>query len=108
MMDDLTTRERLLMDEFMSRHGTLENYVMPTMRAKVRVSQVWKDAGGNESLTFYPVAANQYPTDGADENNTYARYSPSGEFKLQVANPALHGKFAVGDTFYVDFTPAPK
>jgi hypothetical protein len=79
------------------------------MRAKVFVSSVLKQMpDGPEMLTFHPVSKHgAYPDDGSDEDNTYARWSPSGEFKLTVANPALHGKFKAGDKFYVDFTPAP-
>lgn len=85
-----------------------------TMRAKVRLSCVkaWGAEGSVgptvEELTFYPVARNDsYPDDGSDEDNTYAKFSPSGEFRLTVANPALIGKFSVGETYYVDFTPVP-
>lgn len=49
-----------------------------------------------------------YPADGSDENNTFAKFSPSGKLELQIANPALIGRFENGDTFYLDFTPAPK
>jgi hypothetical protein len=77
------------------------------MRAKVRVSHVDKQHAGYETLTFHAVArSDAYPEDGSDENNTYAKYSPNGEFRLCVANPALHGKFEVGQHYYVDFTPA--
>jgi len=85
---------------------------MTTMRAKVRVSAVlpYSDGDGgvnSERLMFHGVArSDSYPADGSDENNTFARFSPSVAFDMQVANPALIGKFAVGDTFYVDFTPA--
>jgi len=86
---------------------------MTTMRAKVRVSNVetygQTHAPVYEQLTFHGVAKSDgYPSDGSDENNTFAKWSPSVEFKMTVTNPALYGKFAVGDTFYVDFTPAPK
>ena len=82
---------------------------MTTMRAKVRVSSVRVFESGGEELVFTPVAKNgPYPDDGADENNTYAKFSPDGEFRLSVQNPALFGKFEIGDTFYVDFSPAPK
>lgn len=46
-----------------------------------------------------------YPEDGSDEDNTFAKFSPSGVLDMQIANPDLLGKFKVGDTFYVDFTP---
>ena len=48
-----------------------------------------------------------YPADGSDENNTYAKFTPSGELKLSVTNPALIGKFAEGEEYYLDFTKAP-
>lgn len=84
------------------------------MRAKVVVQSVERymtgpDTFSTEKLTMYPVAKNgSYPADGSDENNTFAKFSPSGKFELSIANPALHGKFKQGDTFYVDFTPVEK
>ena len=84
-----------------------------TMRAKLQVGFVQQHFGdvertkfSGESLTMHAVAATKYEGDGADEDNTYARYSPSAKFDIHVANPALFGKFKVGDKFYVDFTPA--
>jgi hypothetical protein len=85
---------------------------MTTMRAKVRVSAVLPFPNGeggvsSERLMFHGVArSDSYPADGSDENNTFAKFSPSVAFDMQVANPALIGEFEVGDTFYVDFTPA--
>lgn len=84
---------------------------MTKMRAKVRVGAVLPSpdgAGGvtSERLVFFGVAkSGSYPADGSDEDNTFAKFSPSVHFDMVVANPALVGKFAVGDTFYVDFTP---
>jgi hypothetical protein len=80
---------------------------MTTMRAKFVVSSVQKHEGGCETLSFRAVCKSDgYPADGSDENNTYAKFSPSASCSIQVANPALHDKFKPGDTFYVDFTPA--
>lgn len=84
---------------------------MPTMRAKMRVANVSRyPAEGEttqETLTFYAVARkDSYPADGGDENNTYAKFSPSGRLELMVANPALFGKFAVDEEYYLDFTKA--
>lgn len=79
---------------------------MATMRAKVVVTRVERIQGA-ENLTMNPVCkSSSYGTDGLDEDNTFAKFSPSGEFKLMVTNPALHGQFNPGDKFYVDFTPA--
>lgn len=78
---------------------------MSDMRAKLQLSHVEKH-GTCEVLNFHAVAAKSYPADGSDEDNTYAKYSPSATLKITVANPALFGKFAPGDKFYVDFTKA--
>lgn len=76
------------------------------MRAKLKVREVTK-GNGYEVLKMSAVAASGYPADGSDENNTFAKWSPQADFSLTCNNPALHGKFNVGDSFYVDFTKAP-
>lgn len=83
------------------------------MRAKVRVGCIlpFQNSDGvisSERLMLHGVAANRYPADGSDENNTFARFSPSVSIDMQITNPALIGAFDVGETFYVDFIPAPK
>lgn len=76
------------------------------MRAKVRCSGVQKYENGTEQVTFNAVAKSErYPDDGSDEDNTYARWSPSASFTIHIANPALIGKYAIGQRYYVDFTP---
>lgn len=85
---------------------------MTKMRAKVRVSGVFpmQDSNGSvtqERLMFHGVAkSGGYPQDGSDEDNTFAKFSPSVSMDFIIANPALFGQFKPGDTFYVDFTPA--
>jgi len=69
-----------------------------------------KNATGDitqENLTLLPVPkSGAYPSDGSDEDNSYARWTPAGELKLTIQNPALFGKLPIGARFYVDFTPA--
>ncbi|WP_288803933.1 hypothetical protein [uncultured Novosphingobium sp.] len=84
---------------------------MTTMRAKLQVGSVFahrNEAGETqtETVSFFGVAAKSYPADGSDEDNTFARFSPSANFQISIANPALHGQFEPGQKFYVDFTPA--
>ncbi|KQV27565.1 hypothetical protein ASC97_04075 [Rhizobium sp. Root1203] len=87
---------------------------MTNMRAKVRVGSCTPyrnpETGEtvNETLRFHGVAKSDgpYPADGSDENNTFSKFSPSVDFSIVVANPALFGNFSSGDTYYVDFTPA--
>lgn len=79
---------------------------MNAMRAKFVVRNVEK-TGSGERLQFSAVGrAGAYPEDGSDENNTFAKYTPSASCEIFVANPALFGQFEVGQAFYVDFTPA--
>lgn len=74
------------------------------MRAKVVLNRV-EQFTSSEKLVFNPVCAKAYGPDGVDEDNTFARFSPSGEFQLQVTNPDLLGQFKPGEKYYVDFTP---
>jgi hypothetical protein len=83
----------------------------PTMRAKLRVSNIkpYRDSDGKvtqEHVQFHAVAASTYPEDGSDENNTFAKFSPSAVLDIDICNPALFGKHYIGDEFYVDFTLA--
>jgi hypothetical protein len=85
---------------------------MTAMRAKVRISHIdrqFAEQYGQETLYMHPVAKSSgYPEDGSDENNTYAKFSPSGAFQLTIQNPALLGKFAVDEEYYVDFSKVEK
>ena len=90
------------------------------MRAKLVVSHVDShidSSQGNdgkvdiktiaETVKFHAVCKKDgYTGVGEDENNTYARFSPSANLRIYIANPNLFGKFRAGQEFYVDFTEA--
>jgi hypothetical protein len=82
------------------------------MRAKLKVSFVQDHFNGpdnsksSETLSMHAVYANSYPADGSDENNTYAKFTPSADLRMSITNPALFGQLAVGQELYLDFTPA--
>jgi hypothetical protein len=82
------------------------------MRAKLQVGMVqehnWGEDGAKsgETLTMHAVAKPTYADSELDEDNTFARMSPGASLTINIANPNLWGKFAHGDKFYVDFTPA--
>jgi hypothetical protein len=60
-----------------------------------------------EKLKMQPVCkASGYPADGSDEDNTFAKFTPSGSLELTITNPDLIGKFNPGDTYYLDFIKA--
>lgn len=71
------------------------------------INQVNRSVNGEEIRLVCVGPKGQYPADGSDENNTFAKFSPSGDLRLFVANPALIGKFNPGESFYLDFTQAP-
>ena len=75
------------------------------MRAKMTVESV-KDFGNNcQQVVMHPVCGNKpFGPNGESEDNTFARFSPSGELKLTITNPDLAGKIKPGSTFYLDFT----
>jgi len=79
---------------------------MITMRAKMRVKLVEKH-DGFENLYFSAVCkSDAYPADGSDENNTFAKWTPTADLSMTVNNPALLGKIAVGEEYYLDFIKA--
>ena len=78
------------------------------MRAKLFIESIPQHSTC-ETLKMRAVAkSSTYPADGSDEDNTYAKFSPSATLELTIANPALIGQFKVGEKHYVDFTPAEK
>lgn len=81
---------------------------MAEMRAKMKLVRVERSEKC-DVLTFMCVPAKTYANtqDGVHEDNTFAAYSPTGEFKIHVTNPALLGKFHPGDTYYFDASPVP-
>lgn len=79
----------------------------PFMRAKLKVLAVQKHET-SESVTLGAVYKNEYDSTGLDENNTFAKFTPTANLSMQITNPDLLGKLEVGQAYYVDFTPAPQ
>ena len=81
---------------------------MVTMRAKMRVVSADRPTGATcEILRFSAVGSVfPYPDDGSDENNTFAKWTPSADLNMTVTNPDLFGKIQVGEEYYLDFTKA--
>ena len=77
-----------------------------SMRAKMKLTEVTQSEH-SETLTFSAVCKKTaYGSDGLDEDNTFATFTPSASVMMRVSNPALRGKFTPGEVYYVDFTPA--
>ena len=79
----------------------------PVMRAKLRVNTVTVyDTCDVVNMTAV-CKDGGYDETGSDENNTFARFSPSAAFDITIANPALFGQLRPNQEYYVDFTAVP-
>lgn len=78
------------------------------MRAKLKIETILATEYGEELKLKAVVKSGSYPADGSDEDNTFAKFTPTAELSLSVRNPDLFGKFKPGQAFYLDFTPAEK
>jgi hypothetical protein len=72
------------------------------VRAKVQLSSVTSYQGTAKTYTFNPVH-----DESTEENKRFTKYTPSGELKMLVDNPAVEPQFQLGKYFYVDFTEVP-
>jgi len=77
---------------------------MRMMRAKMKVSKV-ESFETCQILSFRAVHKSDgpYPPDGRDENNSFARWTPSADLTMTVTNPELFGKITEGEEYYLDF-----
>lgn len=71
------------------------------MRAKMQIQSILK-TDYSEVVTMAAV----YGGSTNDEDNSFAKTTPSGKIELTIANKELHGAFKPNDKFYVDFIPA--
>lgn len=81
---------------------------MSVMRAKMMVTKV-DQLNPPEAipammrLEMTAVTDRPFDADGQSDDNTYARWTPSGTLSLSVTNPNLFDKFKYGQKFYLDF-----
>jgi len=73
------------------------------MRAKLKIESILKTEHG-ETLKMRPVSDKPFDPDGNSEDNSFAKWTPSGVLELNITNPALIGQFKPGDSYYLDFT----
>lgn len=79
---------------------------MKTMRAKFRGTKVENLGGGSQEVTMVAVTEKPFDKDGNSEDNTFARWPPSGDLRMSISNPSLMGALKEGQKFYLDFTEA--
>jgi hypothetical protein len=43
-----------------------------------------------------------------DENKTWSMYTPCGSIELTINNPPAYEALKLGESYFIDFTPAPR
>jgi hypothetical protein len=77
-----------------------------SVRAKFKVQSITQSAGWDvKNPTIYTVRLN--PVNGnTPENAGFYAATPAGQIELGMVSSAAGGQFAIGQEFFVDFTPA--
>ncbi len=76
------------------------------MIAKFKVTKVTRIAENCEQLEMMAVTEKPFYPDGKSDDNDFARWTPCGDLRMTIQNPALIGKFTPGEKFYLNFTKA--
>lgn len=76
-----------------------------TVRAKFVVESIERIAHG--SLETHTIKMRAV-TGGTPENESFWRWTPSGQIILQCTNPEASEQLTLGGEFYVDFTKVPE
>lgn len=66
------------------------------VRAKFYVVETTQFANGDSKVRMLPV------TGGSDENKSFSKYTPSGEFWMQVTVPETAALYKPGDEILID------
>lgn len=75
------------------------------VRGKFRLASITSHAGGTQQNFLFNAVC---PADGEiEENAKYHKYTPSGKIEMTIDNPAAQMQFALGEYYYLDFTPCP-
>lgn len=74
-----------------------------SVRAKFRCNAITeKTMNGNDickEVQLNPVYGN------GEANKEWSKYTPSGELKMTITNPAASDQFKVNKDYYLDITP---
>ena len=72
-----------------------------TVRAKFQCHNIQKSPD-NSTATINLLAV----TTGSTENESWSKYTPSGQLQMLISNPAAIEQFESGKEYYIDITPA--
>lgn len=69
------------------------------VQAKCRCTRI-VDWGGSREVYLHPVC------DNSNANKQWSQWTPDGEIRLKITNPAAYEQFKVGQEYFVDFNVA--
>jgi hypothetical protein len=76
-------------------------------RAKFVVNSITQTAGWGKNPRIFTVRLSPVST-GSEENDAFYSSTPTGMIELGLVSEAAGKQFEIGQSFYVDFTPAGK
>lgn len=76
------------------------------VRAKMKAYAVTPMHDGKPNEASAEIRLMPVYDDGNPENASWSKYTPSGEVRLFITNPAAIAAFEPGKCYFVDFTPA--
>jgi hypothetical protein len=74
-------------------------------RAKFVVSSITQSAGWGKNPHIYTVRLSPV-AGGSHENEAFYAATPTGSIELGLVSQAVGKEFAIGQSFYVDFSPS--
>jgi hypothetical protein len=74
-----------------------------SVKAKFQVQTITRNSWNPDAAAVRLNAV----TTGSKENETWAKYTPSGTIEMYIENPDAIQEFALGKSFYLEFTEAP-
>lgn len=73
-----------------------------TILAKFKVGSTTDFGNDNLEVKMTPVIAGN----GKNENTSFSKYTPTGDIRMHITNPAVLGFFEAGKEYYVEFRKA--
>lgn len=72
-----------------------------TLRAKFQCSSINKSPDDSSAVVHLSAV-----TTGSADNETWSKYTPSGQLQMTISNPAAAEQFEQGKEYFIDITPA--
>ncbi|WP_404653372.1 hypothetical protein [Raoultella terrigena] len=72
-----------------------------TVRAKFQCNSINKSPDNSTAVVNMMAV-----TTGSAENETWSKYTPSGQLQMVISNPAAAEQFEQGKEYFIDIAPA--